>query len=47
MEQGQSTVDLIKNQPKVTLAQKRETQRSPLKNYNDNLKVAQDETSLF
>ena len=35
LEQGQSEFDLVKNQPFLSLAQKRETQRSPLKNYNE------------
>ena len=47
VEQGQSTVDLIKNKPNVTLANKRETQKSPLKDHDANLKVAHESTSLL
>ena len=46
IEAGQSTVDLINSAPKKTLAQKRETQKSPLRNYNDCLKIAESSQLL-
>lgn len=38
---------MIKNQTSLTLAQIRETQRSPIKNYNDCIKIANESTSLI